>query len=586
MIAQCATLVVCGAITILSLASPVQAEGNKTPPAGMLRQIKVVADRAPDCSSLKSIAQSVTRDCKTNDEKAIAIYNFMQLAYYHRAYPEEPGGTAALKAINVYGWSLCGGLHAAQSALWRELGWKWRFLGWPGHTTVEAFYDGQWHYLDVFLKIYAWKNDPKAPSGRTIASEADIASNPDLILKNLVMDESRGVMFARDNTPQTNWMAMPFLVCGDDAPGVVTGCQKRSDRGSPTGWGVIKFDNDGYTTDVNLGPGGSLTLTWDKIDGAWYWYKQKEAPIHGCPPSPDSIDKDYRNSPSNGPILEPYITSGGNKRSYANGTLVFAPDFRNDAFLAGLADQENVRLADGRLMPAQAGKPAWIVVELQSPYVMTKASGTADGIDKAEISEDGKTFQPIDLKDFSQAVRGQYQAFVRLTFGKPVKSLRLEAVVQCNRCALPYLSPGRNKITVSAMNPKDLGDSRLAVTYAYRLGWHDKSFEQIVKEGGRVGAAQSATWTDSPTVVQKIFAAKDLPATFEIDVPTPKGKHPAYPRMVFLRREVLAPGSKPIALPDNARPAELGPTDELQTLPNPFLVGTTWPGTDRTEAAR
>ena len=105
-------------------------------------------------------------ECKTNDEKAIAIYNFMQLSHYHFAYPGEPGGLPVLKEINCYGWSLCGGLHSEESALWRQLGWGWRFVGWDGHTTVEANYDGQWHYLDVFLKFYAWKPDASAP-GRT-----------------------------------------------------------------------------------------------------------------------------------------------------------------------------------------------------------------------------------------------------------------------------------------------------------------------------------------------------------------------------------------------------------------------------------
>ncbi|MBN1442333.1 MAG: hypothetical protein JXA90_06465, partial [Planctomycetes bacterium] len=113
-------------------------------PPGLVRQIKVLPDQAPDCTSLKTIAESVTRGCQGNDAKAIAIYNFMQLTHYHRAYPTEPGGVPALKAIHCYGWSLCGGLHAIQSAIWRELGWDWRFVGWSGHTTVEARYDDRW----------------------------------------------------------------------------------------------------------------------------------------------------------------------------------------------------------------------------------------------------------------------------------------------------------------------------------------------------------------------------------------------------------------------------------------------------------
>ena len=106
----------------LAASGPVaRAEG---PPRGALpvRRIKVVTDRAPDCSSLKTIVESVTRGCKTNDEKAIALYNFMQLTHYHQGYPGEEGGLGALKEINVYGWSLCGGLHTVEAALWRETG--------------------------------------------------------------------------------------------------------------------------------------------------------------------------------------------------------------------------------------------------------------------------------------------------------------------------------------------------------------------------------------------------------------------------------------------------------------------------------
>ena len=61
---------------------------------------------------------SVTKDCKTDDERAIAIYNFCRYDHYHHAYPSEPGGISALKLINVYGWSLCGGEHTVMAALW------------------------------------------------------------------------------------------------------------------------------------------------------------------------------------------------------------------------------------------------------------------------------------------------------------------------------------------------------------------------------------------------------------------------------------------------------------------------------------
>ena len=205
------------------------ADQGSVEPAALVARIKVLPDKSPDCSSLKAMANSVTRDCRTNDQKAIAIYNFMQLTHYHRAYPSEPGGIPVLKEINVYGWSLCGGLHSEESALWRELGWDWRFVGWDGHTTVEAGYDGRWHYLDIFLKFYAWMPDPAAPGGRTIAGEDDLNRNAGALIRNaFVLDPARKCVYAKSNQftsngETANWRAPAFLCCGDELEGVISG---------------------------------------------------------------------------------------------------------------------------------------------------------------------------------------------------------------------------------------------------------------------------------------------------------------------------------------------------------------------------
>lgn len=564
-------LVVCAT---LQLPFALGGEGaGKAGPEALVRAIKVQTDKAPDCSSLKAIVESVTREAKTNDEKAIAIYNFMRLSHYHRAYPSEPGGLGALREINVYGWSLCGGLHTVESALWREMGWEWRYVGWPGHTTVEAKYDGRWHYLDVFLKYYAWMPDPNAPGGRTIAGEADLKANPGLVTEGLDHDAARKVYYHKGNRfenigDKANWRAPAFLVCGDEPPGIVSGTKNSNVSGSPTGWATIKFDSPGYSTDVNLAPGRSLTLTWDAIPGAHWWNGRKDVPGHTCG------DKDYRNCPAIGPVLEPYRASGGAKRTYANGKLVFAPDFGNAAFLKGLAAQENVKYENGQLVPADPAAPASITVDLQSPYIMSRASGRADGVDAAELSvDDGKTFKPVKLDDFSDAVGGQYAGLLKLSFKAALKSLNVEVIVQCNRCALPYLSPGANKVSVSVAEPKDLGENLLVITYAWHPGSRSKSYEQLADLGAEVARGHHASWSATPVALQKTFRAADLPAEFEIPVPTPKDQYPVYPRMLFLRREVLAPGGKPMPLPDGAVEPKVGPDDELKTLPSPFTVG-------------
>lgn len=575
--------VMSGALLIASGCAPAQESASLVQPASsaqparMVRQIKVLPDKAADTSSLQSIVQSVTRGARTNDEKAIALYNFATLASYHRAYPNEPNGVEALKQFNVYGWSLCGGLHSSLGALYRAMGWEWRFVGWnnPGHTTIEAKYDGQWHYLDTFLKFYVWKKDPNAPGARTIASQDDIKRDPSLVT-SLTFDKSRKVYYQPNDqfeiiNDKANWLAPAFLVCGDEVSGILSGVKSNSVSGSPTSWEGIKFDGP-YSTDVNLAPGLSLSLNWKSEPEAYFWNGHNEAPGHTCG------NKEYRNSPTLGPILEPYIESGGATRGYANGTLLFAPDFSNDAFLSSLWAQSNVQWQAGRLVPKEIGQPALITIRLQSPYVMTRAIGSAAGADKAELSSDGgKSWKAIQLTDFSNEARGKYEVLVRLTFGNTLTALRLEATVQHNRSVAPYLSPGRNTVTVSAAEAQQLGNNRLVVTYAYQTGFRSKSFEEIAERDANVGQGLYATWAAQPTIVQKEFTAQNLPASFTIDVPTPKGKYPVYPRMLFMRREMVPPGSKPLPLPTGWAAPSRGANEDLKELPNPFLIGTALP---------
>jgi hypothetical protein len=541
--------------------------------ASLVSKIKVQPDLAPDCSSLQSIAETVTRGAKNNDEKAVAVYNFMNLTHYHHQYPNEPGGIPVLKEINCYGWSLCGGLHSEESAIWKELGWKWRFVGWNGHTTVEAGYDDGWHYVDIFLKFYAWK--PNGKGGWTIAGEDELnAHAQELVANAFAMDPQRGVVywknnpFLRDGKP--NWQAPDFLSCGDTIKEVVDGLKTHKTGGPAESWMGINHATGRYNTDINLVPGLCLENSWNEIPDAWYWAGQKKAPGHTCPGH-----KDTRNNPAFGLILEPYVNTKP-RRSYGNGALTFAPDFADPAILASFVTTENVKYSAKSLTPVAADKPASVVVLLSSPYILTKASGEIPDAAAIEVSVDGgKTFKPADLKDFGADVKGFLSAQVKVTFQKPLTSMKLEAVFQNNPGALPYLSPGKNLVTVSVADPKELGKNKLVVTYAYRLGSRSVSLAQLCAKGKRIanGTGSDATWSDTVTYARKSFAAGDLPATFEIDCPTPQGQFPVYPRMLFLRREVVDASGAPLPLPDGAVAATKATADELVALPNPFLVG-------------
>ncbi len=554
---------------VLACAAALAEEAPAPQPPALVSRIRVQPDLAPDCSSLKAIAESVTRGCTSNDAKAIAIYNFMQLAHYHRAYPTEPGGLPALKEINSYGWSLCGGLHTIQAALWRQLGWEWRFVVWDGHETAEAKYDGRWHYLDVFLKVYAFMPDGKG--GRTIAGEDDLAANPKELLQDaFVMDEARKVLYAAADGKPT-WRTHEFFGCGDTVEGTIGGLKTRRNSGPLEAWMGITHDNGNYSTDINLAPGFSLTNTWDALPDAWFWGEEKIAPAHTC-----GSHKDTRNDGGYGLILEPY-TNSKPARSYANGVLSFALDFSNDAFLKSAVALENVKYDAKSLLPVDAAKPALMTFKLASPYVMTKASGEAAGADAVEIStDDGKSFSAVKLDDFTAAIRGKYAALVRVKFSAALTRLKLDVIVQNNSGALPYVSPGKNAVAVGVADPAALGGNTLVVTYAYKLGSRSSSLEALYASGKPVAKQVDATWPETVTYARKTFTARELPATFEIDCPTPKGRFPVYPRMLFVRREIVAPGSTPSPLPAGAVDARIGAgaDEELATLPNPFLIGT------------
>lgn len=544
--------------------------------ADSLRQVKVTTDRAPDCSSLKSIVESVTRGCETDDARVIALYNFCRYDHYHHAYPSEAKGVSALKFINVYGWGLCGGQHTVQAALWDAAGYPWRFRGWQGHTTVEVQYGNRWHYLDTFLKFYTWIQDPADPKRMTIAGQEDILANPRLVTDRFAFDSARKVWYLKDHQlgyvgDKVDTSAPAFLVCGDSLPGVVKGVKTSRNSGSPRGWGGIRFDDPTYSTDVNLGIGYSLTLGWSPSDIGWYFRNKKTGPRHTCG------DKDYRNCPSIGPLLEPYAGKA-RQRTWSSGMLQFNPSLRSDACLASLETAGNIAIKNGRIVRIDERKPGRFVVQMASPYVVAAATTDirSEGASvEVAVDPEGRRFDPLGGRDLSGIVRGSYAYAIRITFSEPIEALCLSSIVQHNQEALPYLAPGKNRVTVTVANPAELKRGQLLVTYAYCLGSRDPTPEQVFDRGAELHRAHWAQWSDEPIVVQRIVDR--TPCSFEIPVPTPKGKQPVYPRMVFLRREFLGPEGRPGAVPADPTSPEVGPDEYLADVPVPWLIGASPP---------
>jgi hypothetical protein len=411
---------------------------SSTAAAGPAEGIKVTSDRTVDTSSLESIVRDVVRlsGAKTNDEKAIAIHTWLHHAIFHNAYPVEKGpqSVGPLKAIRVYGWGLCGGQHTVLKSLFETAGWKVRYRGWDGHTTIEVFYDERWHYFDVFLKCYYWTKDRK-----TIAGQDDINADP-----SIVLDAVKDGRAPKDH----------YLCCGDEPQGVVDGC--KTSKPLPIsrhedGWASVTGRDQGYTPELTLPSGATLRLEWKGDAGQIAVAGQGR---HSCG------TKDFRSDKDLGPVLEHY-----GPRNHSNGRLSYAPDFSRatDAAGAALSGAE----AKGGKLAATSGR-GLAIFKLPLPYVYVSGQIEAafEGEGQLSISGDGgKTWLPAS-GDVSASIRQKYDLQIKAEFAGALSKLRFDAVVEHNRSAQPYLLQGRNVVTVS---PGKLPPgTELAVTYAWQ----------------------------------------------------------------------------------------------------------------------
>lgn len=69
-----------------------------------VQDFKVTTDRTIDSSSLESIVRKVIErvGAKTNDEKAVALFEYLHKTIFHWACPREPQSIGPLKILNVY----------------------------------------------------------------------------------------------------------------------------------------------------------------------------------------------------------------------------------------------------------------------------------------------------------------------------------------------------------------------------------------------------------------------------------------------------------------------------------------------------
>lgn len=452
-----------------------------------VENFKVTTDKSVDASSLETLVQSITAraGAKTNDQKAVAIFEWLHQAIFHCAYATEPAPQTVgpMKLLHVYGWGLCGGEHTVLKALFETAGWECRYVGWsdPGHTTIEVKYDGRWHYLDVFLKCYFWSKDQSH-----IVSQEEIAAEPSLVLD--AVKEGRA--------------AREHLCCGDTESGIISGVKSRKNVGDSKGWASVTWRDEGWNPALRLPCGASLRLEWKGADKAFA--VSGKAPQHSCG------NKDFRNDPVLGPLLEHY-----GPRNWSNGRLLYDPDFSQPADVADIT-LTNAKAVGGKLVARGNGTA---IFRLPLPYAYVSVTTVGQG--SHSISTDGgKTWKPCGA---TLDVRQRYDVWFKVEFIGAIEKFRVEAVVEHNRGVLPYLVLGKNDIAVTADAAKP--DAVASVTF----GWQDATATNPKRK----------QWNGSEiTYSAERTATHDLAngvAKFDIEV----GGNTA-PKMLFIERAVRA----------------------------------------------
>jgi len=232
----------------------------------VLKSPQVLVDGQYNWGTAESMAAEITRGCGTDEEKALAIYNWVRTHGDHQ-YSGDRKALNPVVFFNVFGHGICAYFASTQTALARAVGLRARVWEIEHHTVAEIYYDGAWHMLDPDCHLFFLK-----PDNCTIASIADIEQ--DLALYSRTEAYERRFADAH-GVVRNEWQSLARV--------------ERYDLSKPR---YVQYDYDPYTyapasMDYDLLPGETMTRCW-KGWGKYYDYRnaRKHAPLEDEPHKP------------------------------------------------------------------------------------------------------------------------------------------------------------------------------------------------------------------------------------------------------------------------------------------------------------
>jgi len=433
----------------------------------MARNLKLVNADGVDPTDIDCLVASITRDCRSDQEKMIALWSYIAgNPFYHwceaREGPE--AGTELglvfdpIAAFNVHGTTICYQVAFILANLAEAAGIRARAVGVPGHVVTEAFYDGSWHLFDAQYDCAAYYVDD---DGRTVISLEQLCRNAGKYIRTPTHPSRPFFQFDHFGGKFWPWESKEYCIEHFFHPGVPEQVQV-----------CPAYQARGHTLCLDLRRGEKLIRRFDN-EGKWY--------------GPPELRNRWRRD-----LTQRWVDAGPHdprdpRNTYANGDLIYEPDWQaaEENFYDGLYDGENFALADGKVRPSSAGE-GFVVFRMHSPYLIAgrpgKSGEGAESTDGAVLEAEffrkdasagiavavstdngrcwrgvwtsdrtGRTAERLDLTSY---VEGTYGYLVKVTLsGRPdevsVSKLRLRNSLFFSPVCLPAVRPGQNRFQFS-----------------------------------------------------------------------------------------------------------------------------------------
>jgi hypothetical protein len=462
----------------------------------MARNLKLVDVDDVDATDIRSLVATATKGCKTDQEKMIALWSYItHRPFYHWCEArEDPMATTELgvvydpiAAFNVHGTVICYQVCDLLANLGHAAGIRTRTRSVPGHKVMEAFYDGKWHLFDATYDLQSYF---VGDDGKTILSLAELCKDAGKYIRKPKYPSKPFFQFDKYGGKFWPWESKEFCIKKFYHPGV----PKRAGVTAP-------YLTRGHTMHLDLRRGERLVRRF-KPDGKWY-----------CP---EHLYAHWRRD-----LTQKWVPKGPHdprnpKHTYANGELIYEPDWANEAnFADGLWDGVGYVLKDGVVRPKGRGA-CELIFRVQTPYLIAGNPGKLDtdgdssggAVFEAEFmrrnysadnrvavsTDNGITWtevwhntsrgpKPRTVKlDLTNHVEGGYGYLVKVSLkaNKPddagIAKLRMRTSLFYSPVHVPKIKPGKNRFAFSMSD--GAGVMRIVPDLGDREG-HARHFHEL-----------------------------------------------------------------------------------------------------------